>query len=457
MSLTLPKQYEFLSRFYRLAIINIVSNITEPLAGLFSIAFLGHLTQIHHLAGVTISTTFFNCIYSLFIFLRMGTTGVTAIAVGQDDRENIVLVGLRNGLIALGIGLIILILQYPMQQLWFASMSASPEVKASGIAYFNARIWAAPAIFLNVVIIGWFLGREQSQKVLLMTVVANAANIGFDYLFIIRWDWASTGAGLSQTISQSLMLLAGIILVSQDVEWEEVRTAIGKLWDTQAFKAIFIINGDIFIRSLANMTAFFIFMSLSSMMGVTILAENALIVQVIMIGSFGIEGIKFTVETLSGNFKGKKAIEQLLPLLQMATGSSLAVALVLSGVSVLFPDTVFGLLTDHAEIIEKVKIHVFWLFSILGLSAFSNVLEGYFVGIAEPSALRNSALIKSIGFASSAGAAWYFQSNHMLFLAYSVFTLAEVVVLGVQLPGTLKESYATNVTTRLESSQVLEP
>ena len=49
MNLTHPNQYDFLPRFYRLAIINILSNIVVPLAGLLSVAFLGHLTEIRHL------------------------------------------------------------------------------------------------------------------------------------------------------------------------------------------------------------------------------------------------------------------------------------------------------------------------------------------------------------------------------------------------------------------------
>jgi MATE family multidrug resistance protein len=218
MNITLPSQYDFLPRFLRLAFINVLSNITEPLAGIISLAFLGHLTSIHHLAGVTLSTTLFNFTYFIVNFLRMGTTGVTAQAVGRDDTEEMLLVGLRNGLIALGLGGLLLLLQYPLQKLWFGIVSTTPEVKASGINYFNARIWGAPAVVVNLVLIGWFLGREMSGVVLLMTLVGNAANVVFDYLFIVHWYWASTGAGLSQAISQYLMLVLGIIAASQYIE-----------------------------------------------------------------------------------------------------------------------------------------------------------------------------------------------------------------------------------------------
>lgn len=150
MNLSQLSQYHFLDRFFRLAIANVVSNIIVPLSGLISVAFLGHLEEIRHLAGVALATILFDYIYFLFNFLRMGTTGVTAQAVGREDREEMLRVLLRNGLVALGLGAAILILQYPIRELWFAIVSATPEVKASGIDYFNVRIWGAACGFAEL-------------------------------------------------------------------------------------------------------------------------------------------------------------------------------------------------------------------------------------------------------------------------------------------------------------------
>ena len=149
MNLTRTEQYDFLPRFYRLAIANILSNLMIPLAGLISVAFLGHLQEIDALAGVCIANILFNLVYLILEFLRMGTTGLTAQAVGADDQEAALLVGLRNGLIALGLGIVLLILQYPLREVGFSLLSADIDVKAAGIDYFNARIWGAPAVLLK--------------------------------------------------------------------------------------------------------------------------------------------------------------------------------------------------------------------------------------------------------------------------------------------------------------------
>jgi MATE family multidrug resistance protein len=74
-----------------------------PLSGLLDLAFLGHLSEIRHLAGVALATVLFNYIYWSFGFLRMGTTGITAQAVGRKDADEVLLIGLRHGLIAVTI------------------------------------------------------------------------------------------------------------------------------------------------------------------------------------------------------------------------------------------------------------------------------------------------------------------------------------------------------------------
>ena len=94
--------------FFRLAIINIISNLMVPLSGFINIAFLGHLTDVNYLAGVTLATILFNYLYRTLGFLRMSTTGVTAQAVGRDDSEAILLIGLRNGIFALFLGIILI-------------------------------------------------------------------------------------------------------------------------------------------------------------------------------------------------------------------------------------------------------------------------------------------------------------------------------------------------------------
>lgn len=439
MLITTLDRYDFIPRFFRLASVNILSNLMVPLAGLISVAFLGHLGDIRHLAGVTLSTVLFNYIYRTLGFLRMSTTGMTAQAVGREDEEEVLLTGLRNGILALGLGIMILILQYPLQEMGFALLSATAEVKASGQAYYDARIWAAPATLLNFVLIGWFLGREHSGKVLVLSAVGNAANILLDYLLIVRLGWESAGAGFATAVSQYLMLLIGIIFICRELRWKEIQAVAGQLFDLSALKDALALNRDIFIRTFAFLSTFSIFTNLSSAMGTMMLTENALLLQVVTLAIYFIDGLAFATESLAGIFRGKEDQTQLTSLVGISGGTGLVLGLSLALVFVLFPQPLFGLLTNHAEVIDRLAHYVSWLLPILGFGSIAFILDGYFLGLAEGPTIRSAALTATLlGFAPSAIAAWLFHSSHLLWLAMSLFMVARVVTLGVQLPRTLK-------------------
>jgi multidrug resistance protein, MATE family len=439
MNSILSKQYDFLPRFYQLATANVLSNIIIPIGGLITVAFIGHQTEIQHLAGVLLSTILFNFIYNVLAVLRMSTTGLTAQAVGREDREAMLMVGLRNSLIALGLGLMILILQYPLREIGFTVLGGTPEIKASAIAYFNARIWGAPAVLLNFVLIGWFLGCEQSGKVLLLSIVGNTANIVLDYLFIVQWGWESTGAGISQASSQYLMLLLGIILLSLQIQWKELRAVGQQLLELSAYKAIFVLNRDIFVKTLVVITTFVIFNTQSSGMGTIIFAQNALMIQIVFLATYFIEGLGYATETLTGIFTGQEMNEKLIPLVKIAGSNGLLVGLSFALGVVLFPQTVFGLLTDHTEVTESINIYLPWLLPFMVFLSIVYILDGYFIGLAEGYTLRNVALIAvGLGFAPVYVAAWNFHSNHILWLALSSFMVIRAVALGVQLPRTFR-------------------
>ncbi len=162
-------------RFFSLALINILSNVTVPLVGLVDTAMLGHLPDIRFLAGVALGSILFDYVYWTFGFLRMGTTGTTAQALGRGENDEVFRVLYRSLVLALAIAGAVLALQWPVRELGFSLISGEAGVEAAGRDYFNARIWGAPATLCNFVMVGWFLGREESRRVLLLTIVANVA------------------------------------------------------------------------------------------------------------------------------------------------------------------------------------------------------------------------------------------------------------------------------------------
>ena len=429
----------FLRHFFQLAIVNILSNLMVPLAGLVDVAFLGHLAEIRHLAGVALATVLFNYIYWTFGFLRMGTTGMTAQALGREDQEAVLLTGLRNGILALGLGLAILVLQQPLRTLGFTLLSATPEVKASGQAYYDTLIWGAPATLLNFVLVGWFLGRAQSGKVFLLSAVSNLSNVALDYLFIVRWGWQSAGAGLATATSQYLMVLVGLVLVSRELPFKQVRSVAGQILNPLALRATFVLNGEILVRTFALVSTFAVFTNLSSAFGTEILSTNAVLLQVVTLAAYFIDGLAFATESLAGVFRGKGAIAQLAKLVWVSGAASLSLGLLFAIAFILTPISLFRLLTNHASILDRISSFVGWLLPVLGFGSISYMLDGYFLGLTEGRILRISVVTATlVGFAPMAVAAWYFHNSHLLWLSLALFMVVRAATLLVQVPKTLK-------------------
>lgn len=429
-----PLWPSFTSQFLRLSVANILSNLMVPLASLVDTAFLGHLSEIHHLGGVALATILFNYLYWSFGFLRMGTTGLTAQAVGRQDDEGMWLLLGRSGVTALAIGLGILLLQWPIRELGFGLLSATAGVEASGVAFYGGRIWGAPAVLLNFVLLGWCLGQGQGRRVLVLAAIANGANILLDYLFVVQLGWASFGAGVATALSQYLTLGVGLGFILKQWRnqqrrppWQALQQ---KLWHWPALKALFALNRDILIRTFALVTAFSLFTNFSSGFGETILAANTLLLQVISVAAYFIDGFAYTTETLAGQFAADPTPQRRQQLLQLGLGLSLVCGV---GFGLLFRaiPSLFQLLTHHQSVLETVAQYSIWLLPVLGIGSMAYLLDGYFLGLTAGSILRNASLVSTGLFFLPLGIiAVQQQSPTLLWLAMSSLMVGRVLTLG---------------------------
>ncbi|QSV66705.1 MAG: MATE family efflux transporter [Aphanizomenon flos-aquae DEX188] len=447
MTSTDSHNYNFLGRFYRLSSISVLSNMMVPLAGLVDIAFLGHLTDIRHLAGVILATILFDYLYRVLKFMRSSTNAITAQAVGKDDDKAVILAGLRSGLIALFVGLIILLLQYPLQKIGFLILTGSSDIEAAGVDYFYARIWGAPAVLINFVLFGWFLGREMNWVMLLMSIVGNASNVLLDYLMIFKWGWASTGAGLATALSQYLALIVGLISMVYTIPWQAVPAAIQELFDRVALQETFALKGNILIRFLVLVSVYSIFTNLSATMGTTVLAQNGLLLQIALLSQFTINGVGLTMQTMTGNFKSKGNTQQMFPLLIVSLVTSVVIALGFAGTAILFPEQVFGLLTNHTELNQDINKYTIWLLPISVITGITFILEGYFIGLKEGEILRNTVLLSFVvAFTPLVITAWYFHNNHLLWSTLLSYMTSNMILLALSVPRTLATKISITTT-----------
>lgn len=415
-------------RFARLTFYNILANVTVPLSSLVDTALLGHLADIRFLAGVALAAVLFEYIYWTFGFLRMGTTGTTAQALGQGDEPETYRVLYRALLVAWALSALILLLWLPLRELGFALLTSSGEVEAAGRSYFDARIWAAPAVLSNFAFMGWFLGREDGRSALVMALVANIANIVLDYVFIVRLGLAASGAGLATALGQCLMLVAAAAVFFR--RYQPRRWKWSEVLDRASLLDLFRLNRDILLRTVALITTFALFVNFSAILGTAVLTANAILLRLQTLVAYFIDGAAFATESLAGVFRGAGRQDQLNRLRRLALASGVAATLPFLAIILIAPRRFYGLLTSHQETLDLAVAYGPWLVPTLLIGSFAYIYDGYFLGLTAGRALRNSMVVSTlVVFVPLAIVAVKIGNNHLLWLAMVGFMVTRTTSL----------------------------
>jgi MATE family multidrug resistance protein len=417
--------------FLRLSAINALSNLTGPMASLVDTAMLGHLDDVAFLAGVALASVVFDYLYWSFGFLRMSTTGLVALATGAEDpvaARSVLLQSLSVGLV---VGLLAVATSGVLRDLGFALLSGDPEVEAVGRVYFDARIGGAPAHFANVCIVGYLLGCARSSSALAIAIVQNASNAALNVLFIVGLGMAARGAGLASMLSQYLALGLGLFLIAaRGTDW---RAAFRRARDPQGLSRLFVLNRDIFIRTLSMVTVFAVFTNLSAMGGAVQLAAFAVLIRILTASAYVVDGGAYAIETLAGTLEGAGRRLELRGLVRFAVVAATVFAALLSLLLFGAGESVYGILTQHREVVLLAVDFQGWLVACLFAGALAWILDGLFLGLTWSTHLRNAALISACAFAPLAWWAFSTGEPHYLWCSFFVYTLARPVTLGIAL------------------------
>src|SRR5690554_3792756 len=385
-------------KIFRLALPNIITNITVPLLGMIDIAVAGRLGSAVYIGAIALGANIFNMIYWNFGFLRMSSSGFASQAYGARDFAESMNVLIRSLAIGLGIGLTIILLQYPIGELAFKLIKSGPESVQHVKTYFKIVVWGAPAVLGLYAFKGWFIGMQNAKIPMVIAIMNNVLNILLSVIFVFVLGMKIEGIALGTTLSQIVSFIVAAILWRK--HYGRLRKYVRKhtIWDKTAIREYFRVNSDIFVRTflLTLVTTFFTFAS--SGMGDTVLAVNALLMQFFMLFSYFMDGFAYAGEALTGRYVGAKNRYLLQHMIKRIFFWGLMVSFFAMTVYTLFPDLILSLLTNDIFIIAETKKYLFWtlLIPIAGFAAF--LWDGIFIGATASSQMRNAMIISSVIF-----------------------------------------------------------
>ncbi len=402
---------------WRLAWPLILSNLTVPLLGLVDTAVVGHLPDPVALGAVGLGAATFAALYLAFGALRMGTTALTAQAVGAEDAAEAKACLLRPLGIALGLGVLLLWATPGIVALAQVGFGASPAVHEALATYIGWRLWGAPAALANVVVLGWLLGHHHSRSQLVVLVTTNGLNALLDVYLVFGLEWGVAGVAMATALANWVGLAVGLGYCQRIWRRLDAPLTWERFGQPARFVQLFQVNGDLLLRSLALEGAFLLFAGLSARQGEIILAANAVLENFLLLQAYALDGFAFAAEALVGSAVGRRDAKALEAATAAAGKWLVGFALVIAVGYGLLGSGLIALLTSQGAVQATAVAFLPYLVLSPPIAAGAYLFDGVFAGATQTKELRNGTLLASGVFCPAALGLVTLHGNHGLWLA----------------------------------------
>ncbi len=408
----------------RIALPNIISNITVPLMGIVSTAIAGHWGEdsAATIGALAIGVSIFNFIYWNCSFVRMGTSGLTAQAFGAGNWRECTNMLARALSVSAVMGVLMLALQWPVGELALWAMNGSEMTRD----YFYARIWAVPAGILLFGFNGWFTGMQNAVFPMITAVTVNVLHIACSLWFAFGLDMGIVGIAYASVLAQWCgVVLSALLLVVKyrhlltSIDWREVA-------DVEQLKTFFVINRDIMLRTLCLVAVYTFFTAASARMeNPALLAVNTLLLELFTLFSYMNDGLAYAAEALTGRFIGARDVVSLRRCINGCLVWGTLIGLLFVGLYVGWWRELLGLFVedgaDAERIIELAGHYIGWIIAIPIASTMPFIMDGIMVGATETRVMRNSMFWSTLAYFAIYFGGYPLIGNNSLWMAFTSF------------------------------------
>lgn len=385
----------------RIAIPNIISNITVPIMGIVGTMIAGHLGDtVSTIGALAIGVSIFNFIYWTCSFIRMGTSGITAQAFGANDFHTTTLMLARAVVVSLIVGIVMLVFQRPIGEAAIKLMNGG-EMVAN---YFFARIWAVPAGVLLFGLNGWLTGMQNAIIPMIVAIVVNVIHIVCSIVFAFDFDFGIVGIAYASVVAQWLGVVATTAITGWHYHRSFEKITFSEVVDMQAMKEFFLINRDIIVRTLCIVSAYTFFTAASARMGdPVILAVNTILLELFTLFSYMNDGFAYAAEALTGRFIGAKDQPSLKECVKKCMIWCMVVGVIYVGVYIGWWRELLSLFiedgaADAATILEYAGRYIGWIIIIPLAASMPFMMDGIMVGATQSRIMRDSMILATIAY-----------------------------------------------------------
>lgn len=419
----------------------IAANILLPLQGLVDTAVMGHFPDPAYLSALGLSASTFALLYTSLNFLQYATSGLSARALGQRDYDRLRRILWRALLIAAVMASLIIIGQSPIIRLAVRYFHADSHTAVLMEKYIHTRIWGAPFELGIYCTVGWFAGQSQTLSLLYQQGALTLSNIIISLLLVYGFDLGVSGVALGTVCANILALVVGILLVQrrqQQFRRQFFRPDWARIFRLTEIFALFRLNRDLFIRTAMLVLCTGWFQRMGSQLGETTLAANIILLWLLSVASYALDGVAVAAEGLTGQTIGQNNLSQLRTVIRRCSTAGLIAAALLSCIYALGFPYYLRAMTNLSQVAALAQDYHLWavMLPLAGVGGY--LLDGFYFGATAAAPLRNTMLIIAAIVLPLSQWLTGWLGNTGLWLSVYAFLLLRPLLLAPQLMQTLK-------------------
>lgn len=381
----------------------IIANMSLPLLNLADAAILGHLDSNVYLAGIATGSSLFAYVFWGFNFLSMGISGFASQSYGRREYSDILVLLKKYAIVASCLITLLLILHRILIDTGIDLIAPPAGAATEAKTYLYIRAIGVPAIVFNSMLLGFFVGLQNTRIGLYSVSLTQVLNIGLNFVLVFGFGFKTAGIAIGTVISEYLGLLLVLWQLRRTMHTLDSKSSKTNAinWQWQSFTPIFKVSSNLFIRSFVLLSGFVWFNRMAAQLGSTALASNALLLAFVTLISNFLDGTAAAAEAQTGHAIGQKD-QNLLRQTWLVSGVlNLGSMLSLSLLIYFGGDNLLQVMTNQDDVIllaEPLLLYVS-LLPLTGGIAFW--LDGVFIGARQSSAMRNSVLTAFLCFVSA--------------------------------------------------------
>ena len=406
------------------------ANLAIPFTGIVDTGLMGNLGETRFLAATSIATSIMTMIIWSFGFLRMGTVGIVAQLFGKSDYREIAKTLLRNFLIAIIIGVVIILFKPIIVNSTKYFFSISVETQELINTYISIRVLSVPAELITYILVGFYLGIQKTKISSLLVITMSVLNIVLSSFFVLSLNLNVFGVALGTLIASYITAVTfSLYTYNFIVKKFQIIPTFQKLIVPSKLIKLLTINFDIFIRTLLLTFSFLWVTYMGSKLGEDYLAINTILMQFIILAAFFLDAYAFSTEGIVGFAIGKRNKKSFLMSVNNSIQLSFFTALIISLFYLIFFKEIINIITD-IEILRFISYkHAIWIIIIPPIASFCYQLDGIFIGASQTQDMRNGMMISVASFIILSIYTTKYFGNHGLWFSLSLFIALRSITL----------------------------